>query len=182
MQCTPSRLHTSSCRTSFQVTRSRSLPSVHDWPLRVRLSCRTGLASCLSASSYGRSSWSRTRSSHHYRGPRPTISLRCSRMLRASTGATRAIEGGSGRITCARRRPQPGRRFFSALRGPELAQSVTAPVHHCHAWNRGNSGHGSEAVRARSGGLPLTHFRRGQRELSAGAAIVWAHDADDLVV
>ena len=121
MQCTPSRLHTSSCRTSFQVTRSRSLP-LHDWPLRVRLSCTTGLASCLSASSYGRSSWSRTRSFRHYRGPRPTISLRCSRMLRASTGATRAIESASGRITCARRCPQPGRRFFSALRGPELAR------------------------------------------------------------
>jgi hypothetical protein len=50
--------------------------------------------------------------------------------------------------------PQP-----CALCGPGSTRPPSvwpAPVHHCHAWNRGNRGHGSEAVRAGSGGLPLT--------------------------
>ena len=52
-----------------------------------------------------------------------------------------------------------------------LAQSVTAPVHHCHAWNWGNSGHGSEAARAGSGGLPLTLSGRLEHHLSGSPAL-----------
>jgi hypothetical protein len=41
-----------------------------------------------------------------------------------------------------------------------LALSVSAQVHHCHARNRGYCGHGLEAARARFGGPPLTRRRR----------------------